>query len=34
MYKVGADEMFTLLLAEVERNLHKEFYSSKGRKRA
>ena len=33
MYKVAADEMFTLLLGEVERNLHKEFYSSKGRRR-
>lgn len=34
MYKVSADEMFNLLLAEVERDLHKEFYSSKGRRKA
>lgn len=34
MYKVPADEMFQLLLAEVERDLHREFYSSKGRRRA
>lgn len=31
MYKVPADTMFDLLLAEVKTNLHKEFYSSRRR---
>ena len=34
MYKVAADEMFDLLLEEIRAQLHREFYSSKGRKRS
>ena len=33
MYKVSADEMFKLLLSEVEKDLHRDFYSTKGRRR-
>jgi transcriptional regulator with XRE-family HTH domain len=33
LYKVSADEMFTKLMAEVERDLHREFYSSKSARR-
>lgn len=34
LYKVPADEMFGKLMQEVERDLHREFYSSKGRRRS
>lgn len=34
MYKVPADEMFSLLMAEIERELHREFYASRARRRA
>jgi transcriptional regulator with XRE-family HTH domain len=34
MYKVPADEMFELLVDEVRTQLHREFYASKGRRRA
>ena len=33
MYKVPADEMFELLMDETRTQLHREFYSSKGRRR-
>jgi transcriptional regulator with XRE-family HTH domain len=33
MYKVSADEMFKLLMSEMERDLHRQFYSPKGRRR-
>lgn len=33
MYKVSADQMFKLLLAEVEQDLHREFYATKGKGR-
>jgi len=33
LYKVPADEMFNKLLSEVERDLHREFYSSKPARR-
>ncbi|MCM2281688.1 MAG: helix-turn-helix domain-containing protein [Bdellovibrionaceae bacterium] len=33
LYKVSSDEMFNKLMQEVERDLHREFYSSKGRRR-
>jgi transcriptional regulator with XRE-family HTH domain len=29
LYKVPAEEMFTKLLQEVERNLHRDFYASR-----
>lgn len=34
MYKVAADEMFKLLKEEMERELHRQFFSSKNRRRA
>lgn len=34
MYKVPTEEMFSRLLEEVEADLHREFYGSKGRRRA
>lgn len=34
MYKVSADTMFDLLMDEVRTSMEKEFYSSKGRRRA
>lgn len=33
LYKVSANEMFTVLLAEVESDLREEFYSSKKARR-
>ena len=33
MYKVPADQMFDLLVEEVKKNLHKEFYATKSRRR-
>lgn len=32
MYKVPADKMFSVLMEEVEADLHREFYSTKRRK--
>ena len=34
MYKVAADQMFDLLINDVKEDLHREFYASKGRRRA
>jgi transcriptional regulator with XRE-family HTH domain len=34
MYKVPADQMFELLKEEMERDLHRQFFSAKGRRRA
>lgn len=34
MYKVSADQMFEMLVDEVRGQLEKEFYSSRGRRRA
>ena len=33
LYKVPAGEMFSMLLSEVEQDLHREFYSTKGVRR-
>ena len=33
MYKVAAEKMFDMLVEEVRESLHKEFYSSKSRKK-
>jgi len=34
MYKVSADSMFDLLVDDVKNELHREFYASRGRRRA
>ncbi len=34
LYKVPVDEMFEKLRQEVERDLHREFYSNRNRRRA
>ncbi len=33
MYKVGADQMFSLLIEDVKADLEKEFYASRSRRR-
>lgn len=33
LYKVPADEMFSKLMEEIERDLHREFYSTKNSRR-